>query len=280
MEGRRRCRVRGVVPKSRQFSAILILPALLFCSTARGQSDEPAAFRGDLDKIAKIYKIGVVTADLSFPVKTTHGTIDGKNADGKELQDYTSLFALEFALYPPELVQGAQLKRVVLCSNLAFDGQRRNAIPDFEHDTLYLDVNRGTHNRSYLRKVIHHEFFHIIDYHDDGSVYADERWKTLNQATFKYGSGGRAAQDLQGTSVLTTKFPGFLNHYSTTAVEEDKAEVFANLIVDHAYVEDVAMKDRVLNSKVKRMKELLAKFCPEMNDKVWEKVRTMKRADK
>jgi hypothetical protein len=63
-------------------------------------------------------------------------------------------------------------------------------------------------------------------------------------------------------------------------VEEDKAEVFANLIVDFAYVEVRAKKDRVLNAKVERMKELLVKFCPAMNDELWDKVRKLKRADK
>lgn len=269
-----------VVPMSHQFPAILVLSALVFSGAARAQSKAPAAPIEELEKIARVYKIGVETADLGFPVKTTHGTIDGKSADRKQLRDYTSLFAPEFALYPPDLVQRAQIKRVVLCSELSFAGQRRAAIPDYEHDTLYLDVARGMYSKPYVRKVIHHEFFHVIDYCDDGSVYQDERWASLNPAAFKYGSGGRAAQDLHETSVLTTKFPGFLNHYSTTGVEEDKAEVFANLIVDLQYVEDRTAKDPVLNAKVKRMKELLAKFCPEMNGKFWEKAREMKRVDK
>ena len=109
---------------------------------------------------------------------------------------------------------------MVLCKELSFAGQRRNAIPDCEHETLYLDVSRGSYSKTYLRGVIHHEFFHIIDFRDDGSVYQDKRWKALNPEKFRYGSGGRTVQDLAKTSVLTDKYPGFLNHYSTTGVEE------------------------------------------------------------
>jgi hypothetical protein len=206
--------------------------------------------------------------------------IDGKAATQIELQGYTSLFATEFAIYPPDLLQRSQLKRVVLCGELAFAGQRRNAIPDFEHDTLYLDVSRGAYSKPYLRKVIHHEFYHIIDYRDDGSVYRDERWAALNPDNFKYGTGGRTAQDLKETSALTNKYPGFLNHYSTTGVEEDKAEIFANLIVDPEYVETRAINEHVINAKVERMKDQLAKFCPEMNNEFWERVRKIKRAEK
>lgn len=269
-----------VAQRSYQFTAIVIIPALFLSCIERARSQTPAAPVGELEKIAKTYKIGVLTADLRFPVKTTHGPIDGKNANGNELQDYTRLFAREFALYPPHLVQRSQLRRVVLCSELSFVSQRRNAIPDFEHATLYLDVNRGTYSKSYLRKVIHHEFFHVIDYRDDGSVYEDDRWASLNPDPFKYGTGGRAAQVLPETSVLTNKFPGFLNHYSTTAVEEDKAELFANLLVDLEYVEERARQDRVIHAKVQRMQNLLVRFCPAMDDTFWEKVRKMKRADK
>jgi hypothetical protein len=257
-----------------------MLAALLIFSAVCAQGPGVEPLFAELEKIAKEYKIEVVAADPRFPVKTVYGAIEGKGAERKETQDYAGLFAPEFSLYPADLVRRAKLERVVLCRELSFGGQRRNAIPDYEHSCLYLDVSRGSYSKPYLRKVIHHEFFHIVDYRDDGSVYRDERWSALNPKEFKYGSGGRTAQDLRETSVLTTKFPGFLNHYSTTAVEEDKAEVFANLIVDYAYVADRAKKDRVLNAKVERMKELLAKFCPDINDRFWEKVRTTERPGK
>ena len=71
--------------------------------------------------------------------------------------------------------------------------------------------------------------------------------------------------------MLTDKFPGFLNHYSTTGVEEDKAEIFANLIVEPEVVKKRAETDAVLQSKVAQMRELLAAFCAEMNDDFWKK---------
>ena len=271
-----RCTVRTLRP----VLAILIVAAALFAVAELARSQPPAAPPGELEKIAKAYKIEVITADAGFPAKTRYGTIDGKDAAGTELESYTSLLAAEFTLYPPELVRRSHLKRVVLCSGLSFAGQRRNAIPDFEHDVLYLDVSRGAYSKSYLRKVVHHEFFHIIDYRDDGSVYKDERWAALNPDNFEYGHGGRSAQDLQLTSVLTDKYPGFLNHYSTTGVQEDKAEVFAYLIVNVEYVESRAKTDRVIHAKVELMRQQLARFCPEVNDEFWDKVRKTKRADK
>jgi hypothetical protein len=234
----------------------------------------------ELQKIARAYNIEILTADPGFPVTTVHGVIDGRIATIPDLQNYVSLFVPEFTLYPPELLRRSRLARVTLCRDLSFAGQLRNAIPDYEHDTLYLDVNRGANNKMYLRKVIHHEFFHVIDYRDDGNVYSDDRWAALNPVNVRYGSGGRAAQTDSDTSVLTDKYPGFLNHYGTTGVEEDKAEMFANLIVDLEYVETRAMSDAIIAAKVKCMKELLVRFCPEMNDEFWERVRGFERRGK
>lgn len=254
--------------------ALVAFAAFPAVDGGRTRAEEPAK----LAQVARDLGIAIVAADPVFPVATAHGIIDGKGATGDEVRAYTGLFVPEFSLYPTELFRQTRLRRVVLCRDLSFGGQRRNAIPDFEHDTLYLDVARGTHNQAYMRKVIHHEFFHIIDLRDDGSLYRDERWASLNPGAFRYGSGGKNAQNLPQTSVLTDKFPGFLNHYSTTGVEEDKAEVFANLVVDPEEIESRAKKDTVLRSKVRRMRELLADFCLGMNGGFWDKVRKARMA--
>ena len=263
-------------PKWSRLAAMLILASVV-CSGAgvcvQKTSPSPRTVE-KLADIAKAYSIDIVATAPPFPITTTHGEIGGSVADAEVLESYTGLFAKEFTLYPRSLVKRSQLKRVVLCKDLAFAGQLRTAIPDYEHDTLYLDVHRGMPNTLYLRKVLHHEFFHIIDYRDDGLVYRDDCWAALNPPEFLYGNGGRNVQDQSDTSVLTDKFPGFLNHYSTTGVQEDKAEIFANLIVDPAYVANRAGKEGVLNAKVQQMRKLLINFCPEMTDEFWEKVRS------
>lgn len=265
--------------RSRIFSVILSLVTSLLSGAGCARNEPSADDLAGLEKIATAYEIEIITVFPQFPIETTYGEIDGKSADGVKLESYAGLFVPEFALYPPDLVRRSLLKRVVLCKELSLAGQRRNAVPDYEHDTLYLDVSRGSYSKAYLRMVIHHDFFHIIDYRDDGSVYRDQRWEILNSATFEYGDSGQTVQDDPTSSVLTDKFPGFLNHYSTTGVEEDKAELFAHLIVNSAYVKGRAQKDGVLQAKVHRMRDLLISFCPDMKEEFWEKVRKMKRLD-
>lgn len=226
-----------------------------------------------------IEKHGVsLHAPPSVGVKTYHGAITGTAASAKHLNPYLPILLSEWSPYPPQAVRKARLKRIVLCEELAFAGQRRAAIPDYENDDLYFDVKSGRHAESYLRKVIHHEFFHIIDFRDDGNVYVDERWSALNPKTFKYGNGGKNAQNDKIMSQQFSNLPGFLNHYSTSGVEEDKAEIYANMVVSATIVERRAKGDAVIRAKVERMRELLKDFCPEMDERFFISATQVKRA--
>jgi hypothetical protein len=248
---------------------ILFVLVFLLCGSGRSFGQQSRKGTSRVSEIADRFRIEMVDKGIAFPVRTTHGQISGDDADPASLKNYLDLFAQEFCLYPVTLIQKIRLKRVIFCTQLAFAGQRRNAIPDFENNTLYLEVKRGSYDRVYMRKVIHHELFHIIDYYDDGYLYQDQRWSNLNPKAFVYGTGGRNAQNLATTSLLSDVSRGFLNHYSTTGVEEDKAEIFANLIVNPTYVNNRIETDDVLAVKVQTMKRLLLAFCPEMNDEYW-----------
>jgi hypothetical protein len=76
---------------------------------------------------------------------------------------------------------------------------------------------------------------------------------------------------------LTDQYPGFLNHYSTTGVEEDKAEIFANLIVRTSHLERVILTDPVLDAKVKRMKKMLQDFSSDVDDSFWKLAKELPR---
>jgi hypothetical protein len=247
-------------------------------SIALAQSPKlfPPPFAPPLDRLAKSYRIEIVHWAPGFPMKTSWGAIEGKEADSKLLARYVPIFVREFSLLPPTLIQKAKLKKVVLCAELSFAGQRRNAVPDWENDVLYLDVSQMDRPR-YLAAVFHHEFFHLVDYRDDGVVYKDDAWAALNPSGFKYGTGGKNAQNDKSTTAFTDTHPGFLTHYGTTGVEEDKAELFAHLIVNAGHVHDRAKKDAVLRGKIARLKKSLVEFCPEVDEKFWEKAEKTER---
>jgi Putative zinc-binding metallo-peptidase len=191
---------------------------------------------------------------------------------------YCKILAQEFLLYPRDFIRRSNLKRIVLCSSLYFGGQKRSAVPDFEHDTLYLDVVAGDYDPDYQSRAIHHELFHIIDYQDDGQLYTDEQWSKLNPSAFRYGAGGAQMQDDPRNGVQWEQ-PGFMNKYATSGVEEDKAEIFAHMMADYASLEHRAVADELIRKKIAAMKALLTRFSPDMNDDFWSGIRLRRSAD-
>ena len=119
----------------------------------------------------------------------------------------------------------------------------------------------------------------MVDYWDDKHVYKDTDWAALNPAKFEYGTGGKNAQNNRSTGVLTEKYPGFLNHYSTTGVEEDKAEVFAHMIIAPDYMKKRTKENSVLRAKSARMRRLLEDFCSEVDAEFWSRVEAKKRKE-
>ncbi|MCE9564242.1 MAG: hypothetical protein K8U57_19535 [Planctomycetes bacterium] len=254
-----------------------VLFVALACESAVAQSKSTAP---DLATLGRKYKLDIVTRAPIFPVKTRHGAIDGAEADRKEADSYAAIFAFEWSLYPSELVKKTGLRGVVFCKDLSFAGQKRTAVPDFEHETLYLDVTRGRHDELYVRKVIHHEFFHLVDLKDDGHLYEDERWVRLNPPGFKYGPGGAKLQDDPTVTTTGKDDPGFLNRYAAAGVEEDKAELFAHMMVEPKMIAVRVEKDKYIRAKVERMKELLTAFSSKADKDFWAAVDEVKRPEK
>lgn len=257
---------------------VAIFAALLFVAGGPGDANSLSTATARLEKTAAAYKIQIVPAKSEFQVRREWGEISAKAAGNTEVTDYAALFVQEFSLYPAGLVERCKLKKVVLCQELVFNGRPAGGLPEYETNTIYLNIALASNIQYWpdLRRAIHHEFFHIND-NSNNLLCQDERWSSLNPKGVKYGDGGWSAVYRDDTLAMTDKYPGFLNHYSTTDAREDKAEVFSKLVVDPAHVEGRIKKDAVLRAKVNLMKERLAGSCPDMDDKFWEKLKQVKR---
>lgn len=251
--------------------------ALLAALAAAGEFTPPEAYT--LEELEKRYRIEIVVEGATFPLETLHGAVTGADAPKDARESYAALLGEEFGLYPPDLVKRARLKRIVLCRDLAFAGQLRAAVPEFGSHTLYLDVLRGAEDARYVRRVIHHEFFHIVDWLDDGELYGDATWTALNAEGFAYGSGGANAQGDSAMGLWTEAHAGFLSRYGRTGVEEDKAELWSFALVHPREVAARAQDDPVLAAKLARLRELTRSFTRTIDDDFWDDVARLERPE-
>jgi hypothetical protein len=226
--------------------------------------------------------------------------IEGRPAGSSEANYYIPLFAEEFGLYPLSLVRNARLKRVVLCGELFWSqesnphpGKRHSSpvewdiqplhfahepaggLPDLANGLLYLHIGGVEEDQDHVRKAIHHEFYHCIQWRQFG-VISDPEWDATNSPDFVYGPGGKAAcfdADSDFWVMPAEEWgKGFLTQYSMSAPEEDQAEIFAHLLTEPAQVEERLAADEILRMKVARLKTTLRQFCPNMNDRFWQRV--------
>ncbi|MCQ2819741.1 MAG: hypothetical protein MJ252_20950 [archaeon] len=187
---------------------------------------------------------------LTYKIECTPATII-------DLDNYMPIFFLEWAIYPKSFIKRTKLKALTFVHQIKCnsDGniQTRAGCPETTK-TESLILSTEERNFVYIRIVLHHELFHYIDWVDDYS-YEDIIWETFNVPGFKYGKGGEYEREwIQ----LDKKFKGFINHYSTSALEEDRAEIYQYLI--GCPDEALNHKDEIIKKKSYRIKEVLCNF--------------------
>lgn len=235
-----------------------------------------SASQPELQALAKKYQIQIKNQNpprASWPGVSYSAlkTADIKSPQG---QAYQQIFIQEFSKYPIELIKLADLKQVAIVKTLKYSGQDRAALPDFLQEILYLDAFAGNNNPTYQRHVVHHEFYHLLEEEVYGNVYfKDPEWNALNPDDFRYGDGGANARTGPQYD-LTHPAPGFINLYSTSGLEEDKAEIFAALMVpeERKLLSSWSQKDPVLKAKIQKMKNFLKAKVPAMNNAFWFKL--------
>ena len=150
---------------------------------------------------------------------------------------------------------------MILCKNLAFDDTRCPAFADVERGQLFLSVESLV-DPSLLRRTVHHEVFHQIDYADDAVLAEDVRWQALNAPGFQYAGNSQRLLADPNITTLNDSLAGFLNRYAATSATEDKAELYSYLMTDPDVVRRRVARDDILRRKVDRIREMIDTFGP------------------
>lgn len=196
-----------------------------------------------LCELRKLYKIEIVADE-----KLHDPFINFELPSREESTAFLEFLRDELAHYSAATIERMQLDRILLCTQLAKLDQSisgcasMSLFPDslplrmlFRKNTIYLATEYC--NKIEGRISIHHELFHAIEAHDKSwPKYCDPHWPSFNPPAFRY-------QDDVGFTE-SENYPlncdGFLTSYSMQSVREDKAELFAHMIVNYARVKQFA----------------------------------------
>lgn len=233
-------------------------------------SSGPPTARERIAAVAADYGLEIVIVEKHKEEKREGFNITAEPVSEDVLDRYAPLFEREWRRYPKSLMARTKLFKIVIGADVKVLNQPRAAVPDFVPGWYWLDAQVGQRIPRYGKHVLHHDFFHMIDERDTPDGRRDAAWELLNPPEVKYGKGGWFMQK-GNVGALREDLPGFLTEYATSAVEEDKAEVYGHLLGSPAFVRRRAAADPVLAAKIARVKELVKAFEPAMDDAWWAK---------
>jgi hypothetical protein len=218
-----------------------------------------------LSEIACFNGVRVMTVANGGLGSDRDSAIVAEPPNGENLQFYLRLLETELAVYTAETIKKIGVRKVVLCGTLQMKGEEIGGVALSDRGTLFLTVVRSPSDSSYARGAIHHEIFHMIDFHD-GYADSDYRWERLNAKGFRYGKGGIHHLDNGYGLLPDDSVMGFLNKYSRSGAEEDKAEIYEFMLNCPGILEERMSRDAILSAKYRELRSRLKKSLPEMDE--------------
>jgi len=244
---------------------------------AAPDADGPEDFRTVLEDVASRQGVDVAWTGGPYDYGDAGGSATAADPAEDDVARIAPHIGRELGQYPDGFLQRAGISSVVLVRDLFVeeDGGGRPAAAYIFGDRLALDVpfaQRAVDGGTRVR-FVHHLIWHWLD-QQAGTMWTDPEWEALNPPDFEYGviSRGGVHETRANSGTLTTEFPGFLNLYSTGNLPDDKAEVFAYLMVIHSWLEDRAGDDEYLAAKVESIKARLAALDAGFDDAFWARL--------
>lgn len=202
--------------------------------------------------------------------------VESRGGDAQAAALYLRAYMDEFSKYPHSFLRKVNVEWVVFVKGLRVGQEPRAAtyLRSYAPTTMaprggmVYDVQQGAANRAYVRRSLHHEFFHFIDegVQVRGGENAD--WLAMNPPGFKYtGEMANFSQKLDHPA------PGIITAYSAKSSAEDRAELFAALMDEETYprLREIAAADPVVRRKIRYLVRFLERIDPAMGSAYFHK---------
>lgn len=178
------------------------------------------------DIAARFTRLGIQFAYVPEDVRPGNGRYMCKATDTDLIPAVAWNIAAALHPIPDEALQALDLKYIIFCGDLYHEKSKVGGFPVPVNDLMMLNLTHRTQNRD-IQELFLHEFYHLVEARND--LTHDPEWDN------RYGTGyrsGYAGNTGPANSRLGTGNYGFLNRYSESFPYEDRAEIFAMLMLD------------------------------------------------
>jgi hypothetical protein len=208
---------------------------------ARATEFDGLRLLGAQDQDRRLSGLGIYMAYVTSDTRPSDGMYLCGAMSRDEVLSAAGTVASALQNLPDAVLSRLRLKYVVLCSQALAAGQSIGGIPVPPLDLLMLSAAGDSAS---LQHRTLHELYHLVEYRSGGIGDAD--WSS------QFGSGysNRYPGLLRKTPLGSGK-PGFVSAYGETHPHEDRAELFAYLVLSPREVADLIRRtgDAVLRRK-------------------------------
>ncbi|HEY8507624.1 MAG TPA: hypothetical protein VIL32_04645 [Steroidobacteraceae bacterium] len=250
---------------------------MLLVQACRATPHDEQDFRSVLSALAREQSIEVTWTGGPYKFEYEWGGGTAADPSEEEVAQVAQAVARELRLYPSGFLRKSGFNGIVLVRDLEVteDGGTRGAAGYIFEGRFFLDVPSAARAIQAGQRVrfIHHVIWHQLD-EQAGTMWKDPEWTALNPPGFEYGvhSRGGVHEKRAGAGDLSGQFPGFLNLYSTGNLPDDKAEVFAWLMVIPVWLEQRTREDTYLRNKVQLIRARLEALDPRFDAGFWSRI--------
>jgi hypothetical protein len=244
-------------------------------------ADEVSALRSEAEK-----RVGIsvyIPSTRQFPDYQRPDVIfeplsasTSRGGDTQAVALYLRAYIDEFSKYPRSFLRKVNVEWVMFVKGLRVDEIPRAAtyLRSYAPTTMtprggmVYDVQQGAANQAYVRRSLHHEFFHFIDYGVQIGGIEDADWLAMNPRGFQY--TGKMANFSRRPEHPA---PGIITTYSAKSSWEDRAELFAALMDEDTYprLREIAAADPVVRRKIRYLVRFLERIDPAMGGSYFRK---------
>ncbi len=258
------------------FVGILAFPLFCFCSKSYAQEIENFTINDKIqiiaDHIERKYKINVIYQGIPPMTSSKYLYQEASPEDLPQLFDYVKIFYEELLKYPKTFFIDKDIRSIVFVKKLFFNAKPAEGLFSYNDKRIFFDFLRNGGNVLSKRHSIHHEFYHMMDVMQPG--WRNPLWDTFNEPEFVYGEESlRNIEQGRGkTYKIFRERQGFITPYSMKSAEEDKAEIYACLMIQsqNHILNRWIKEDPILRKKTEYIKSRIQEFCPYMNEQYWD----------